>query len=99
MKSVHLALFLALAIGGSVACSETADEATDRIDCVAICQHYADCSASDYDVSDCTDRCESYADGSEQQESRLRACEVCSEDRACTDGMFNCGSECSGIVP
>ena len=49
-----LVLFVtALAAG----CGDDPEEAVNRITCKDVCQHYADCFDSGYDVAACTDRC------------------------------------------
>jgi hypothetical protein len=80
-------------------CSDTVDEISNSIDCHQVCQRYADCFKSDYDVDGCTDKCENSADNDEDRERKLEACNSCIDDRSCTDATFNCADDCIGIVP
>jgi hypothetical protein len=98
-----LKLISALAIGAStfavLGCSDTIDEISNSIDCHQVCQRYADCFKSDYDVDGCTDKCENSADNDEARERKLETCNTCIDDRSCTDATFNCADDCIGIVP
>jgi len=86
--------FIATACGDDVV-----EEITNTSDCADVCERYADCFDDDYDVSECTDRCEDEADASEDQEERLEACESCIDDESCSSAVFECTTECAGIVP
>jgi hypothetical protein len=90
------ALFLALGVAG---CSDTVDEVSNKIDCHSVCERYADCFNSDYDVDGCEDKCENSADSSEARESKLEACDNCMDNKSCTETTFSCIDECAGIVP
>lgn len=92
-------LVLSFGLLATLACSETADEATNLVNCHSVCERYSDCVDPDVDVDACTDRCEDEADASEAREERLEACDSCIEDRSCSSAGFNCGTECGGIVP
>ena len=93
-----LALATALAVTGCSGISSV-DEATSHIDCHGVCQRYADCFDSAYDVDGCSDKCQNSADSSDTRQRRLKACDTCIDDRSCTDATFNCASDCAGIVP
>jgi hypothetical protein len=92
---------LALSVGmfAAVGCSDAVDEITNSIDCKQVCQRYADCFKSDYDVDGCADKCENSADNDEDRERKLETCNACIDDRSCTDATFNCADDCLGIVP
>ena len=80
----------------AVGCSDTVDEISNSIDCHQVCQRYADCFKSDYDVDGCTDRCESDANADEDRESRLGMCDACIDDKSCSEATFSCADECVG---
>lgn len=72
--------------------------AIDRsTDCADICGRYKDCIKSDYDVEQCTDECSDMV--SEENTDKIDTCEECLDGNSCTDSVFNCTSECAGIVP
>jgi hypothetical protein len=75
------------------ACSEL-DRATD---CRDICSRYKDCIQRDYDTEECEKRCNGME--SDRATREISRCEDCLDDRACTKAVFNCGEECSPIVP
>lgn len=93
------ALVLAFGLLTAAACSEAVDEGTNTVDCASVCDRYAECFESDFDVQGCTDRCEDEADASQSREERLEACNSCIDDRSCTSATFNCSTQCAGIVP
>jgi hypothetical protein len=92
--AVGLALFTVSALG----CS-SADKVTDTIDCHQVCQRYADCYNSSYDVDGCTSRCESSAADSGANMNELQSCDDCIGDKSCLSATFNCATQCGGIVP
>ncbi len=98
---LRVAIGLAFATGvfAVAGCSSTVDEVTTSIDCHTVCQRYADCFASDYDVDGCTDKCENSSDASSERQRKLKMCDACIDDRSCTAATFNCADDCVGIVP
>ncbi len=93
LKNLSLAcLFLGSAFFAGAGC----DEAEQTIDCGKICNRYEECIEDDYDVSACTDRCDEMLDS---DSDRADECEACIDDRSCTGAVFNCATECAGIVP
>jgi hypothetical protein len=82
-----------------VGCSDTVNDVKDEIDCRQVCNRYADCVDSDYDVDACEDRCEADADESQARRDKLRSCDDCLEDKSCAEGAFKCPTECGGILP
>lgn len=90
---------LALAPVALLGCGDTVDEITNKSDCRQVCQRYADCFKSDYDVDGCTDKCETSADDDTQRQRKLQACDSCIDDRSCNEATFNCAGDCLGIVP
>lgn len=97
MRHIILAAAAGLALSFSfVACGEAEEE----VDCFKICKKYDDCVDSSYDVSACQDRCEDNSDNVSGYERRADACESCIDgDTSCSEAVFQCGDECSGIVP
>jgi hypothetical protein len=83
----------------TAACGEAVDEVTNTVNCASVCDRYAQCFDSDFDVEGCTDRCENEADASENREARLESCNSCIDDRSCTSATFECSTQCAGIVP
>lgn len=69
-------------------------EVEERFDCRRVCQAYADCVDSDYDVSSCVDSCDSQDLGDEAE-----SCDNCIDERSCSESVFACGGECAAIVP
>ncbi len=91
-------LFVALSLTG-VACS-AADPITNKFDCKDICQQYADCFDSKYQVDDCKSRCESEASDSDAKQAKLDACHDCIGDHtSCVADIANCSDSCSAFVP
>jgi len=84
-----------LLCGLAVPACQTVDEA---FDCRSICQRYADCVDSNYDVSTCASDCRDQADESEAFSDKADACEACIDERACSE-TFPCIDECIGVVP
>ncbi|HKU39184.1 MAG TPA: hypothetical protein VJR89_13580 [Polyangiales bacterium] len=91
------ALALCSAIPALAACSDAADDVDQYSDCIQICGRFKDCFDDDYDTDSCADRCEDmeHRNGT----SDVDECEDCLDDQSCTGAVFNCGTECVGIVP
>lgn len=66
-------------------------------DCADICDKYKDCINSDYDVKACADDCTDMV--SEEDTDKIDLCQECLDGNSCTGSVFNCTSECVGIVP
>ncbi|MBL9038569.1 MAG: hypothetical protein JNG84_08665 [Archangium sp.] len=69
------------------------------LDCNTICTRYKDCFDGSYNVETCADRCRARAQSNSSQASAINRCEACIDDRACAAATFNCGSDCSEVVP
>ncbi len=82
-------LFVTFGCEGTLA--ENIDEASD---CRSVCNRYADCFDSSYDVDSCIDRCTSGSDDGNVAD----ACEACVDDASCSES-FGCAVECAGVVP
>ena len=88
-------LFLSLT---GVACS-AADPITNKWDCHDVCQRYADCLDSDYDVGACKDRCENAAANSDEKQNKLDDCHDCiGEKDSCVDDLASCSSSCGTFI-
>jgi hypothetical protein len=70
-----------------------------RVECVAICDKYADCYDSDYDVDGCAEECTDEYDADEDFIKKIDACDNCVDDKSCTESTFACAADCVGIVP
>jgi hypothetical protein len=69
------------------------------VDCHAICARYADCYNSSYDTASCETRCRSHSASDTDYRHQADQCNACIDDRACSSATFNCGSQCSSIIP
>ncbi len=69
------------------------------IDCHGICTRYQSCFDSSYDVGSCENRCEDNADKNSNYASTVSSCHDCMDDKSCASATFNCGSQCSNVVP
>jgi hypothetical protein len=97
--SKFIALTLLLSAAGMSACGKDDPvTAIDRsMDCSEICGRYKDCIQTDYDTDKCEDRCTDMVDSKETD--KIDDCENCIDDKSCTNSVFNCTTECAGIVP
>ena len=91
-------LRLAAAIG-AVALFGGCQPIDAALDCNTICKRYKDCYNGSYDVSACADRCRASARTNKDLANSINRCEACINDRACASATFNCGADCSNIVP
>ena len=76
-KKLGFCVILGLCWGLALASCSSVDEVTNSIDCHTVCQRYADCFNSDYDVDGCSDRCETNADSADDRQRKLKACDTC----------------------
>lgn len=97
--SLSLGFVLGLCfLGGAGGCSAE-DVISNTIDCNDVCNRYKDCFDSDYDVSTCTEECEADASADDDKERRLEMCDACIDGLSCSETVFECASDCAGIVP
>lgn len=75
------------------------DDLTNSISCDDVCDRYQGCYDENYDVDRCVDRCEDAADADEDNEERLEACDECMDDESCVSAVFECSTQCVGIIP
>jgi len=89
------AIALLLALAG---CS-AADPVTNHFTCKDVCQSYADCFDSKYDVDGCKSKCEDQAGSSDSQQSKLDECHACIDNKSCVADIASCTGSCSAFVP
>jgi len=102
MSMSHFAIGLVLSGGAlllTTACSDDAEEVVNRVTCSDVCERYADCFDTSYDVESCVDRCTNDATADEEKEERLEVCQACIDERSCSSAVFNCTTECAPFVP
>lgn len=75
------------------------DTVESRVECVQICDRYAECHDSDYDVDRCAEECTDEYDADDSYLEKIDACDSCIEEKSCTESTFKCADECIGIVP
>jgi hypothetical protein len=95
LNSIAFAVLTALA----AACgTDDPITALDRAsDCRNICSRYKDCIAEDYNVDACADECNDMV--SEEDTDQIDECQDCLKGNSCTGSVFQCTTECAGIVP
>ena len=69
------------------------------IDCNGICQRYASCFNTDYDVAACASRCRDQASKDPDYRRRADQCNACISERSCARATFSCLPECVSVVP
>jgi hypothetical protein len=99
MRAIRTALVLCGLAGMAVVGCDSTDEVTNRITCGDVCDRYAECFDSDYDVGACVERCEDQTTPDEEKEAELEECEACIDDESCTAAVFECTTECAQFVP
>lgn len=92
-------LLVLLATVSVAGCGDDPEEVVNHITCKDVCQRYADCFDSGYDVDGCTTRCTNDATASEAKEDRLELCNECIDEASCAGAAFGCATECSPFVP
>ena len=96
-----LTLFAAAFILGATGLfSSTGCDAADAaFDCASVCGRYHDCYDANYDTAACRDRCRTASGNDNTVRARADACEACIDGMSCVGATFNCGQDCSAIVP
>jgi hypothetical protein len=69
------------------------------IDCNGICERYASCFDSKYDVRACASRCRSTASAEPDFRRKADMCNACISERSCVAATFACVTECASVVP
>ena len=69
------------------------------IDCHAICKRYQSCFDMNYDLVVCETHCRDRSATDTDYRHKADQCSACIDDRSCATATFNCGVECSTIVP
>ena len=96
MPKLTPVIFISLALFG-VACS-AADPITNKFTCHDVCQRYADCFNSSYDISGCTDKCEADASDSSDKQNKLDDCHACIGDKSCVADFTSCSASCGTFI-
>ncbi len=94
MRSLLVAA--ALAVAALLTGCQTFDSIKD---CANICQRYHDCFDSTYGVDACEQRCRDSAESDDTYFQKVDNCNTCIDDKACASAVFNCGADCSTVVP
>lgn len=94
-RMIVTALSSTLLFGAAVGCSDIDNSA----DCNRICDRYRSCFDSSYNTSTCYDRCQARGTSNDEDRRRVDTCAACINGLSCTGAVFNCGSQCSTIVP
>lgn len=92
MKKLFAAAVLVLGLGGC-------NPLDAAIDCHAICTRYQSCFDTNYNVETCESRCRTSSTSDTDYRHKADQCSACIDDRSCAASTFNCGSECSSVVP
>lgn len=98
MKCASL-LFASLALALATAGCSSADAVSNHFTCKDVCQTYADCLDSNYDVDECKSRCEDKANDSNSKQDSLDECHACIKDKSCVADIASCSGSCSNFVP
>jgi len=93
LASAFMAAIVATATTLANGCG-TADEV---FDCQSVCQRYADCYDSGYDVGACRQRCRTASENNPSIRQDADQCESCIGDKSCISATFNCADSCSSI--
>ena len=92
MKKLVASLFLFAGLAGC-------NPIDAAIDCHAICLRYQSCFDTNYDVPACESKCRSNSTTDTDYRHKADQCSACIDARSCASSTFNCGSECSTVVP
>ena len=92
---MKVALALVLALSGC-AVVQTIDSA---LDCRSICNRYATCFDTGYDVDGCESRCRRSAGEDRDYRRKADRCNDCIGERSCASATFSCVLECATVVP
>ncbi len=69
------------------------------LDCRAICNRYASCFDTAYDVDGCESRCRRNAGEDKDYRAKADRCNDCISEKSCTGATFSCLVECVSVVP
>lgn len=87
---------LAFGCGGD---DDTSSNTPNPVSCSDVCQRYADCFDSNYDVDQCTVDYTNDTTSDQEKAGKLQACSGCMSDKSCTSAVFSCATECAPFVP
>lgn len=89
-------LFGLILVFSASACNGPVENA---VDCHRVCNRYASCFDTNYDVAACESTCRASANSDAGYQHNVDTCESCMDDMSCTAAVFNCSSQCSHVVP
>ena len=92
MRAALVALFML----SSCAVVQTIDTA---IDCRGICNRYATCFDTGYDIDGCETRCRRKAGEDRDFRHKADHCNDCISEKSCASATFSCLLECASVVP
>ncbi|EYF02601.1 Hypothetical protein CAP_6712 [Chondromyces apiculatus DSM 436] len=87
---LSMSIFAGLFAGGC-------DDVDELVNCQEICQNYADCVDSEYDVEGCRNECETKSDNDKDYASDANVCEACLDGKACAE-QIECFDDCPVIL-
>jgi hypothetical protein len=98
MSKVNSIAFAVLTVFAAACGSDDPITAFDRAsDCRNICNSYKECIAEDYNVDSCADDCNDMV--SEEDTDQIDDCQDCLKGNSCVESVFQCTTECAGIIP
>jgi hypothetical protein len=99
MKEVVSLSFFSLGLALVIAGCSSADPITNHFTCKDVCQTYADCFDSKYDVDNCKSKCEDKASNDTEHQDKLDECHACIKDKSCVADLATCSGSCGAFVP
>lgn len=93
-----LPLVFVACLAASFGCS-AADSIDNSSDCTHICDRYRECFNQTYDVAACHSRCQARGTSNADDRRVIDTCSACINGLSCTGAAFNCGTQCSSVVP
>ncbi len=98
MRSIIYCAAMVLALM-PLACEDDAEVVETNTTCAQVCDRYQECIDSDLDVENCTANCADRASEGENFAEQINSCNDCLQNRRCPSSVFNCTTECIGLVP
>lgn len=98
MRSIMYCAAILLALV-PLACDDDAEVVENTATCAQVCDRYQECINRDYDVDSCTANCADRASEGENFREQINTCNDCLEERRCPSAVFNCTTQCIGLVP
>ncbi len=98
MRKLVGILFLALTSVSLFGGCSAANDVSNHFSCNDVCQRYATCFNSGYDVDGCTSKCESDADNNGDKQNQLDSCDNCIGDKSCVSDFATCSGSCGTFI-